>query len=134
MKLTVDLSADVHRDLLAYAEVLVRETGQSVIEPTALIAPMLARFMATNRVFAKIRRETIDFSHQTHPAKIIRGMTRTIPKVGWKVTSRIGFFGKARPVIAPASRAIFPRSAASRKRPRREVRAALPIAGHRGFG
>ena len=56
-------------------------------------------------------------------------MTRTIPKVGWKVTSRIGFFGKARPVIAPASRAIFPRSAASRKRRRREVRSALPIAG-----
>jgi hypothetical protein len=58
VKLTVELSADVHRDLLAYAEVLARETGQSVTEPTKLIAPMLARFMATDRVFAKIRRET----------------------------------------------------------------------------
>jgi hypothetical protein len=58
VKLTVELSADVHRDLLAYSEVLARETGQSVIEPTKLIAPMLARFMATDRVFAKIRRET----------------------------------------------------------------------------
>ena len=58
VKLTVELSADVHRDLLAYAEVLARETGQSVTEPTKLIAPMLARFMATDRVFAKIRRAT----------------------------------------------------------------------------
>jgi hypothetical protein len=58
VKLTVELSADVHRDLLAYAEVLARETGQSVVEPTKLIAPMLARFMATDRVFAKMRRVT----------------------------------------------------------------------------
>jgi hypothetical protein len=58
VKLTVELSADVHRDLLAYSEVLARETGQSVIEPTKLIAPMLARFMATDRVFAKMRRAT----------------------------------------------------------------------------
>jgi hypothetical protein len=28
VKLTVELSADVHRDLLAYSEVLARETGQ----------------------------------------------------------------------------------------------------------
>jgi hypothetical protein len=58
VKLTVELSAGVHRDLLAYAEVLARETGQSVIEPKKLIAPMLARFMATDRVFAKMRRAT----------------------------------------------------------------------------
>jgi hypothetical protein len=58
VKLTVQLSAGVHRDLLAYAEVLARETGQSVAEPTRLIAPMLARFMATDRAFAKIRRAT----------------------------------------------------------------------------
>ena len=58
VKLTVELSAEAHRDLLAYSEVLARETGQSVIEPTKLIAPMLARFMATDRVFAKIRRAT----------------------------------------------------------------------------
>ncbi len=55
VKLTVELPAAVHRDLLAYAEVLARETGQGVAEPTKLIAPMLARFMATDRVFAKIR-------------------------------------------------------------------------------
>jgi hypothetical protein len=58
VKLTVELSAGVHRDLLAYAEVLARETGQGIAEPTKLIALMLARFMATDRVFAKARRAT----------------------------------------------------------------------------
>ena len=56
MKLTVELPAAVHRELLAYAEVLGRETGQGITEPTKLIAPMLARFIATDRAFAKIRR------------------------------------------------------------------------------
>jgi hypothetical protein len=37
---------------------LAHETGQGVAELTKLIAPMLARFMATDRVFAKIRRAT----------------------------------------------------------------------------
>jgi len=58
VKLTVELPAVVHRDLVAYAEVLARETGQEIAEPTKLIAPMLTRFMATDRVFAKIRRAT----------------------------------------------------------------------------
>jgi hypothetical protein len=56
VKLTVELPAAVHRDLLAYAEVLARETGQGIVEPTKLIAPMLARFMATDRAFVKGRR------------------------------------------------------------------------------
>jgi hypothetical protein len=58
VKLTIELSAGVHRDLLVYAEVVARETEQGVAEPTELIAPILARFMATNRVFAKMRRAT----------------------------------------------------------------------------
>jgi len=58
VKLTVELPASLHRDLLAYAEALARDTGQGIYEPTKLIAPMLARFMATDRVFAKTRRAT----------------------------------------------------------------------------
>src|SRR5712672_2102071 len=57
VKLTVELPAAVHRDLLAYAEVLARETGQPVADPTKLGATMLARFMATDRAFAKARRK-----------------------------------------------------------------------------
>lgn len=55
VKLTVDLPAPIHRDLLAYAEELGRQTGQA-IEPGKLVAPMLARFMAADRAFAKARR------------------------------------------------------------------------------
>ena len=58
VKLAVELPAAVHRDLLAYAEVLARATGQSIADPVRLVAPMLARFMATDRAFAKARRKT----------------------------------------------------------------------------
>lgn len=56
VKLTIELPAAVHRDLLAYAEILARESGQSAHDPAKLIAPMLARFMATDRAFARSRR------------------------------------------------------------------------------
>ena len=56
VKLTVELPADVHRDLAAY-DTLARETGQSISDPAKLVAPMLARFMATDRAFAKTRRK-----------------------------------------------------------------------------
>ena len=55
VKLTIDLPASVHRDLLAYGDVLARETGQTV-ELAQLVAPMLTRFMATDRAFAMKRR------------------------------------------------------------------------------
>jgi hypothetical protein len=56
VKLTVELPAAVHRDLVAYGNALSRETGQGAVEPAKLIGPMLARFMATDRAFAKLRR------------------------------------------------------------------------------
>jgi hypothetical protein len=56
VKLTIELPAAVHRDLLAYAEALAMETGQSAHDPARLVAPMLARFMATERAFARSRR------------------------------------------------------------------------------
>jgi hypothetical protein len=56
VKLTVELPASTHRDLAAYAEVLARETGQTIAEPARLIAPMLAQFMATDRAFGKALR------------------------------------------------------------------------------
>ncbi|MFN4925423.1 DUF2274 domain-containing protein [Bradyrhizobium sp.] len=57
VKLTVELPVGIHRDLLAYAEVLARETGQAIPDPSRLIAPMLAGFMATDRAFGKARRK-----------------------------------------------------------------------------
>ena len=56
VKVAVELPATVHRDLLAYAEILANQSGQPISEPTKLIAPMLARFMATDRAFAKSKR------------------------------------------------------------------------------
>jgi hypothetical protein len=57
VKVSVELPAAVHRDLVAYAEVLARETGRSVGDPMKLISPMIERFMATDRGFAKARRD-----------------------------------------------------------------------------
>ena len=45
VRLTIELPAALHRDLVAYAEVLARETAQETIEPAKLIAPMIVRFM-----------------------------------------------------------------------------------------
>jgi hypothetical protein len=55
VKLAIELPAQVNRDLVAYAEALARETDQT-IEPAKLIAPMLARFMSTDRAFARSQR------------------------------------------------------------------------------
>jgi hypothetical protein len=56
VKLTVELPAALHRDLVAYGEALGQEVRQAAIEPARLIAPMIARFMATDRGFAKAKR------------------------------------------------------------------------------
>ena len=58
IRLTVELPAAVHRDLVAYGEVLGQESGRTSVEPAKLIAPMLAKFMATDRGFAKARRQS----------------------------------------------------------------------------
>ncbi|ASV84915.1 hypothetical protein CES85_5719 [Ochrobactrum quorumnocens] len=56
VKITIDLPGELHRDLVAYAEVMARESGQSATDPKKLIVPMLERFIATDRGFAKARR------------------------------------------------------------------------------
>jgi hypothetical protein len=56
VKATLELPASLHRDLVAYADALARETGQQVTDPVKLIVPMLERFIATDRGFAKARR------------------------------------------------------------------------------
>jgi hypothetical protein len=57
VKLTVSLPATVHADLVAYGVCLARESGApGPIEPERLIAPMLAKFLSTDRAFARMRR------------------------------------------------------------------------------
>jgi hypothetical protein len=54
VKVTVELPAALHRDLTDYGRLLVE--GGAPIEPAKLIVPMLERFVATDRGFAKARR------------------------------------------------------------------------------
>ena len=56
VKLTVEVPAELHRDLIAYGEILGQEAGQGPIEPKKLVVPMLERFIATDRGFATARR------------------------------------------------------------------------------
>ncbi|QXX76108.1 DUF2274 domain-containing protein [Methylovirgula sp. HY1] len=56
VKLTIELPAAAHRDLLTYAKLLGHTTGQDIADPGKLIAPMLARFMANDRGFVKAKR------------------------------------------------------------------------------
>jgi hypothetical protein len=57
VKLTVELPATVHRDLVVYAEIFEQQNGQK-LEAAKLIGPMLARFMSTDRAFLQARRES----------------------------------------------------------------------------
>ncbi|MGO7542377.1 DUF2274 domain-containing protein [Rhizobium ruizarguesonis] len=57
VKITVELPAAVFRDLQAYAGILARTAGEAAPpDPTKLVAPMLQRFMATDKGFGKAKR------------------------------------------------------------------------------
>lgn len=55
VKVTVELPAALHRDLTDYGRLLAE--GRAAIEPAKLIVPMLERFVATDRGFAKAKRQ-----------------------------------------------------------------------------
>ena len=54
--MTIKMPASIHRDLITYADVLKRESGQA-LDPAMLVVPMLTRFMKTDRAFRKARRQ-----------------------------------------------------------------------------
>lgn len=56
IKVTVEFPASLHRDLTSYAEMLSRQSGKANTDPLRLVAPMLERFMATDREFVRARR------------------------------------------------------------------------------
>lgn len=56
IKLTLDLPAPVDRNLTAYAEALGQQSGQPAPDKARLAVEMLARFMAADRGFARLRR------------------------------------------------------------------------------
>ena len=57
VRVTIDVPADVYRDLTAYAEAHAKATGLASQGPTKLIVPMVTQFMASDREFAKVRRQ-----------------------------------------------------------------------------
>ena len=57
VKLTIELPAAVHRNLVAYAEAIGRESGQPAPDPAKIVAPMIERFMATDRAFSRARKQ-----------------------------------------------------------------------------
>ena len=58
VKVTVELPAQLHRSLVDYGS-LLSEPGNPPIDPVRLIVPMLERFIATDRGFAKARRTSL---------------------------------------------------------------------------
>jgi len=54
VRMTVELTAETHRLLLAYAEAHARENGHA-IEPARLVGPIVARFIASDRGFVRGR-------------------------------------------------------------------------------
>lgn len=61
VKVTVELPATVFRDLQAYAAILAKAAGDAMPpEPVKLIVPMIAKFMETDRGFAKANRTQFD--------------------------------------------------------------------------
>lgn len=56
VRLTIEVRARLHRDLLAYAAALNGGDTKGAPTPERLIPPMIERFIATDRSFAKTRR------------------------------------------------------------------------------
>jgi len=55
VRLTIEIPARLHRELLAYAVVLNAGAEKDAPAPERLIPPMLERFIATDRGFARSR-------------------------------------------------------------------------------
>ena len=56
VKCTVELPGALYRTLCDYAQVHAAQTGAPPLAPERLIAPMMERFMASDRAFARLRR------------------------------------------------------------------------------
>ncbi|WP_257169670.1 DUF2274 domain-containing protein [Bradyrhizobium sp. SRS-191] len=55
VKITVEIPAGVHRDLLIYAELIASQSSQEVVDPGRLMVAMARRFMGADRTFLKLK-------------------------------------------------------------------------------
>lgn len=56
VRVTIEISARLHRRLVNYGVVLNDGVTEGAPEPATLVAPMLERFIASDREFAQARR------------------------------------------------------------------------------
>jgi hypothetical protein len=56
VRITVELSARLHRDLVAYALAVNGGVSQNAPTIERIVPPMLERFVASDREFAKMRK------------------------------------------------------------------------------
>ncbi len=56
VKVTVELSSRLHRELLSYGLAINGGDTKDAPTPERLIPPMIERFIATDRSFARLRR------------------------------------------------------------------------------
>ena len=57
VRVSIRLPAPIYRNLLAYAEALATATNQEPLKPDKIIPAMVEHFMATDRGFAKFRKQ-----------------------------------------------------------------------------
>jgi len=56
VRVSIDIPAQIYRELVAYGSILANENGQSKIEPTKLIAPMIEKFIRGDKAFRKMNK------------------------------------------------------------------------------
>ena len=59
VRVALKLPAPLYRSVLQYAELLSKSTGQQPLEPAKLIPAMIESFIASDRGFAKLKREAL---------------------------------------------------------------------------
>ena len=55
IKVTIELPEKLYRDLIAYSDLLAKQSGEDPAKPETLITPMLAQFIKSDLVFAKLK-------------------------------------------------------------------------------
>lgn len=57
VRLTIELSARLHRELVAYAIALNGGDAKGAPAPERIVGPMIKKFIASDRSYAKARRD-----------------------------------------------------------------------------
>ena len=58
VKITLEVPAELERDLRRYAEILAQQENVPVVDPGRLIVAMVQRFIQTDRGFSRSRRSS----------------------------------------------------------------------------